>query len=341
MDAVVLLSVNPDHLRWATRKENAFDIAFEKQKVQRAKRAAAGLTAEERSEMARGLMAARTPDQRRENGRQGLGKAQEQVICLRNSIRLQRFSRPRSRRPRGREIRLVNLWRRAALPNRCLGRGRSRAATMLAMILAGDPWKWRCGIGNQRQTDRTRRQRRCTRDQAPVSRKGWGSRRRESDDGELSGEERAVVEAGEREVPERRRRAGEAEKYEVVVGGHPFEVTLGEAPRRLCAAGGIPSAAGRSEPVAGGPRGEDHQRQQSNWQLIMQAKEAYENGVRTMMPPEPDWDREFAINPNEAHRQQKIYQGSYGALARSQQERAQMASIHAQGRRIGGFRNTL
>ena len=75
---------------------------------------------------------------------------------------------------------------------------------------------------------------------------------------------------------------------------------------------------------------EDHQRQQSNWQLIMSAKEAYENDVRTMMPPEPDWDREFAINPNEAHRQQKIYQGLYGALARSQQERAQMAQIHAQ-----------
>ena len=75
---------------------------------------------------------------------------------------------------------------------------------------------------------------------------------------------------------------------------------------------------------------EDHQRQQSNWQPIMSAKEAYENDVRTMMPPEPDWDREFAINPNEAHRQQKIYQGLYGALARSQQERAQMAQIHAQ-----------
>ena len=62
----------------------------------------------------------------------------------------------------------------------------------------------------------------------------------------------------------------------------------------------------------------------------MQAKEAYENDVRTMMPPEPDWDREFAINPQEAHRQQKIYQGLYAKLTQSQNERAQMQAIHDQ-----------
>ena len=149
------------------------------------------------------------------------------------------------------------------------------------------------------------------------------------EEGELTDEERAVAEGGDNEVSERKKRDDEDEKYEVVVDGHPFEVTLGEAlngyvrqetfHKRLTEVNQLRAALE-----------EDHNRQQSNWQLIMKAKEDYENDVRTMMPPEPDWDREFAINPNEAHRQQKIYQGLYGALTRSQQERAQMAQIHAQ-----------
>ncbi len=159
----------------------------------------------------------------------------------------------------------------------------------------------------------------------------FGDRELESVDGEgeLTDEERAVAEGGDREGSERKKRDDEDEKYEVVVDGHPFEVTLGEAlngyvrqetfHKRLTEVNQLRAALE-----------EDHNRQQSNWQLIMKAKEAYENDVRTMMPPEPDWDREFAINPTEAHRQQKIYQGLYGDLARSRQERAQMAQIHAQ-----------
>ena len=148
-------------------------------------------------------------------------------------------------------------------------------------------------------------------------------------EGELTDEERAVVEAGDRETPERRKRDDEDEKYEVVVDGHPFDVTLGEALNGYVRQETFHRRMGELAQLRTALE-EDHQRQQSNWQLIMKAKEDYENDVRTMMPPEPDWDREFAINPNEAHRQQKIYQGLYGALARSQQERAQMAQIHAQ-----------
>ncbi len=149
------------------------------------------------------------------------------------------------------------------------------------------------------------------------------------DEGELTDEERAVVEAGDRETPERRKRDDEDEKYEVVVDGHPVEVTLGEALNGYVRQETFHRRMGELNQLRTALE-EDHQRQQSNWQLIMSAKEAYENDVRSMMPPEPDWDREFAINPNEAHRQQKIYQGLYGALARSQQERARMAQIHAE-----------
>ena len=184
--------------------------------------------------------------------------------------------------------------------------------------------------GNQRQTDRDDDNPDVHRTK-PQSLERVGDRDVESDagEGELTDEERAVVEAGDGEVSERRKRDDEDEKYEVVVDGHPFDVTLGEALNGYVRQETFHRRLGELNQLRSALE-EDHQRQQSNWQLIMQAKEAYENDVRTMMPAEPDWDREFAINPNEAHRQQKIYQGLYGALARSQQERAQMAQIHAQ-----------
>ena len=183
---------------------------------------------------------------------------------------------------------------------------------------------------NQRQTDRDDNND-DVHGTKPQSLERVGDRDIESDasEGELTDEERAVVEAGDGEVSERRKRDDEDEKYEVVVDGHPFEVTLGEALNGYVRQETFHRRLGELNQLRSALE-EDHQRQQSNWQLIMSAKEAYENDVRTMMPPEPDWDREFAINPNEAHRQQKIYQGLYGALARSQQERAQMAQIHAQ-----------
>ena len=149
----------------------------------------------------------------------------------------------------------------------------------------------------------------------------------DAEDGELTDEERAAAGAGE--VAERPKRDDEDEKYEVVVDGHPFEVSLGEALNGYVRQETFHRRLGELTQLRNALE-EDHQRQQSNWQLIMKAKEDYENDVRTMMPAEPDWDREFVINPTEAHRQQKIYQGLYGALARSQQERAQMMQIHAQ-----------
>ena len=82
--------------------------------------------------------------------------------------------------------------------------------------------------GNQRQTDRDD-DNDDVHGTKPQSLERVGDRDVEPDDGELSDEERAVVEAGDREAPERRKRDDEDEKYEVVVDGHPFEVTLGEA----------------------------------------------------------------------------------------------------------------
>jgi hypothetical protein len=62
--------VNPAHLRWATRQENAFDIPLGK-RIERAKIAASGLTSDQRSELARKLMAGRTVEQRWKNALKG------------------------------------------------------------------------------------------------------------------------------------------------------------------------------------------------------------------------------------------------------------------------------
>ena len=155
--------------------------------------------------------------------------------------------------------------------------------------------------------------------------------------------ERTVVEAGDGEVSERRKRDDEDEKYEVVVDEHPFEVTQQRERSAAFASHVRQETFHRQLNLAQlnqlrSALEEDHQRQQSNWQLIMQAKEEHENDVRTMMPAEQDWDREFAINPNEAH--QHRVQGLYGALARSQQASAVRWRKSTCRKRIDGFRNT-
>jgi hypothetical protein len=150
------------------------------------------------------------------------------------------------------------------------------------------------------------------------------------DDAPLDDDERAIVEGRANEVVERAPDAeGGDEKYEVIIDGQPHEVTLQEALNGYVRTETFHQRMGELNQIRAGLE-EDHQRQQANWQLLMQAKEAYETDVRAMMPPEPDWDREFAINPANAHAQQKIYQGLYGKLAQSQQERAWMAQKHAE-----------
>jgi hypothetical protein len=156
-----------------------------------------------------------------------------------------------------------------------------------------------------------------------------GARDDGSADGELTDEERAVAEGDSGEVAERRHSPDEDARYEVIVDGQPHEVTLGEALNGYVRQETFHRRLGELNNLRAALE-EDSRRQQENWNLLMQSKEAYENDVRTMMPPEPDWDREFAVNPTEAHRQQKVYQALYAKLAQSQQERQQMAGIAAQ-----------
>lgn len=152
----------------------------------------------------------------------------------------------------------------------------------------------------------------------------------DTDDGELDADEVAAAsDGGNREVAERRETEDDGQKYEVIIDGQPHEVTLGEALNGYVRQETFHRRLGELQnfKVA---LDEDYQRQQQNWAIMIQLKAEYEDDLRTMLPPEPDWDREFAVNPAGAHNTQKIYQALYGKLNQARQQRAQMAAISAQ-----------
>jgi hypothetical protein len=147
-----------------------------------------------------------------------------------------------------------------------------------------------------------------------------------AEDGELDDDELAA--AGAKEVSERREAPDEGDKYEVIVDGQPTEVSLGEALNGYVRQETFHRRMTELSQLRAGLE-EDSRRQQANWGLLMQAKEAYEADVRTMLPTEPDWDREYAINPQAAHQNQKVYQALYAKLNQSRAERGQMEAMRA------------
>ena len=146
------------------------------------------------------------------------------------------------------------------------------------------------------------------------------------EEGELDADELAAAEG--REPTERREAPDEGEKYEVIVDGQPTEVTLGEALNGYVRQETVHRRMTELSNFRDGLE-EDSRRQQANWDLLMNAKAAYEADVATMLPQEPDWDREFAIDPIAAHKNQKIFQALYAKLNQSRAERAQMEAIKA------------
>jgi hypothetical protein len=62
---------------------------------------------------------------------------------------------------------------------------------------------------------------------------------------------------------------------------------------------------------------------QASWAQWQKARQDYEEDVARMLPTEPNWDQEFAVNPHNAHAQQKVFQTIYAKLAASRQARAE------------------
>jgi len=144
-----------------------------------------------------------------------------------------------------------------------------------------------------------------------------------------------TVETGDLDEDERRaavpdeepeeQAADDSQKFEVMVDGQPVEVSLNEA-----LAGYVRQETfhRRMQEVAQTQAvlGEEAARQQQNWAVLIKARSDYEEDLRGLIPKEPNWDQEFARDPNGAHQQQKIFSAIYGQLAQSRAQREQMAA---------------
>lgn len=109
------------------------------------------------------------------------------------------------------------------------------------------------------------------------------------------------------------------ERFEVTVDGRPEEVSLDEA-----LAGYIKEATfkQRLNKVH-----EARQAVEAQANEVAQWRDAYaqrlqmlDREIAELTPQEPDWDKEFALNPAQARDRQKAYQAIYGKRAQIQQE---------------------
>ena len=119
------------------------------------------------------------------------------------------------------------------------------------------------------------------------------------------------------------------EKYEVVVNGAKQEVTLRDA---LTSYATQQQLAERNASLDQMQQvlNDDYLRQQNNWNLLIKARQDYEEDLANLVPTEPDWDAEFARDPAGAHVTQKIFQTIYGKLNHSREYRARMEAMKAE-----------
>ena len=120
---------------------------------------------------------------------------------------------------------------------------------------------------------------------------------------------------------------GDDEKYEVVVDGKPTEVTLGEMKRGYVRQATFHQWNAKLNERQHELESYDAQLR-ANWAWWDKARADYEADLAALIPPEPDWDKEFAANPAAAHENQKIYRELYGKLAQSRQARAQQEAAN-------------
>jgi hypothetical protein len=153
---------------------------------------------------------------------------------------------------------------------------------------------------------------------------------REPDDSQVEEVEQDPENVGSQEVePSDEEPEDDGQKYEITVDGQKQEISLQEAlngyirqdtfHKRMAQV----QAAAQELDVESG-------RLAHGWKLWHKARQDYEEDLANLVPKEPDWDVEFARDPQAAHAKQKIYQAIYGKLATSRQMRAEREVMEAQ-----------
>ena len=143
------------------------------------------------------------------------------------------------------------------------------------------------------------------------------------DEQDDNGELQPVDESGEVEGT-----ADDAEKYEVTVDGNVYHVTFGEMQRGYIREATFHQRLAQINQAQTELNGEI-QRLQANWAILAKARQDYEDDLANLLPKEPNWDQEFARDPQGAHQTQKIFQALYDKLAQSRNYRAQVEAWQA------------
>jgi hypothetical protein len=123
------------------------------------------------------------------------------------------------------------------------------------------------------------------------------------------------VEAGKQESDD------QGEKYEITVEGNVIHVSFGELKSGYVRQQTFHKRMTDLNTVQSNLEG-DADNQQKGWQLWHKARQDYEEDLAALIPKEPNWDEEFAKNPQAAHTNLKIFQALYNKLAQSRQARA-------------------
>lgn len=110
------------------------------------------------------------------------------------------------------------------------------------------------------------------------------------------------------------------EKFPVVIDGEEHEVTLKEALAGYIRTQTYHKSMATLQTIQGNME-MDAGKLQQGWQAWHAAVKGYEEDLYSLIPKEPDWDREFAVNPVIAHANQKIYQALYKKLSDSRAAR--------------------
>jgi hypothetical protein len=122
---------------------------------------------------------------------------------------------------------------------------------------------------------------------------------------------------------------GAAQRYEIVVDGQTMEVSLPEALKGYIREQTFRS---RLNKVA-----EARQAVEREAQGVVQLRDAYVQRLQYLQrvlgeltPPQPDWDREFQMNPQAAHEKQKAYAQIFGRMQWAADAMQQEANARAQ-----------
>jgi hypothetical protein len=122
--------------------------------------------------------------------------------------------------------------------------------------------------------------------------------------------------------------ADDGEKYEITVEGKPYEVTLAEALRGYVRQATFHQRVAQLNQANVELETNAAQLRQG-WAEWSKARADYEEDLASLIPQEPNWDQEFARDPQAAHAQQKIFHTLYGKLAQSRQLRANREAAEA------------